>query len=59
VKKLRPKTLKTVEFKNVEGRAVPMAPWPQRFYISGFLLNYDAVEVRWPVKLYRKVVAQL
>jgi hypothetical protein len=35
-----------VVFKNVEGHAVPLQPWPQTFYISRNLLERDAVEVR-------------
>lgn len=42
----RPKKYKTVAFKNVEGMFVPCQPWPQKFYISGWLYDKDEFEVR-------------
>lgn len=43
-------TLKTdrgiVSFRNVEGSAVPLQPWPQKFYVSRSLWQTDALELR-------------
>jgi len=38
--------MKSVTFKMVYGRAIPMRPWPQVFYVSRKFLEYDAIEVR-------------
>ena len=43
---VRSRRLRSVEFKHVVGRDVPMQPWPQVFYISALLIDRDAYEVR-------------
>ncbi len=40
------KLLKEVLFKHVEGREIPMQPWPQSFYISDEFLRSGEIEVR-------------
>jgi len=38
--------VKEVVFKGVHGMYVPCRPWPQAFYVSRFLCETNAIEVR-------------
>lgn len=38
--------MREVRFKNIGGNAVPLQPWPQKFYVSRELFERDAFEIR-------------
>lgn len=38
--------IRTVKFKRVRGRDVPLKPWPQKFYMSRELLDENDIEIR-------------